>query len=352
MNKPINRQLRKRFPSYLLLIIFLISITSITIFGAHKTSGCYPILRTGVNSRALAMGGSYVAISNDYSSPYWNPAGITKAGQAYLGGMNLDRFGLGLNFNYISAGISLTSPPLNKYLGSFDLKTFPVEDFSAAGTYMGFASELQAVDAAGEKTNLITYRENLFIATAGIRLHHLGSIGFSVKNYRLRAPNCDASSGDATANGFGLDIGYQVEPRKNLVFGAAMFDIGDSTIEWVNTSTEPENAVPTRFSTGLAYTLPVEIPLASDPEPSEITVSGQYTTSQEMDKFSGGMECRVWLFSLRAGVIRRDECDFQLTAGAGVNTGLFTLDTAWLQNNSLKAENATDTAVLSIEFRF
>lgn len=352
MLKPTHRQLDKRLLIYLLIISFLVSTSSITALGAQQPSGCCPILRTGVNARALSMGGSYVAISNDYSSPYWNPAGITKTGRGYLGGMNLDRFGLGLNFNYISGGVSLTSLPLSKYLGDIDLQTSPIDDLSIAGTYLGFTSRLQGRDSTGEETNLITYRENLFMATAGINLGQLGSIGVSAKNYRVRAPNCGTKGGDATANGFGLDIGYQVEPRKNLLVGTAIFDIGNSTIGWSNTSTEPENTVPTRISTGVAYTLPVAMPLAPDADPSEITVSGQYTTSEKMGKFSGGIEYTLWLFSLRAGVVKRNDSDFQLTAGAGIDTGLFTLDTAWLQNTYLEAQNATDTAVLSIEFKF
>jgi len=35
-------------------------------------------LKIGVGSRATAMGGAFVAVSNDVSSLYWNPAGIAK----------------------------------------------------------------------------------------------------------------------------------------------------------------------------------------------------------------------------------------------------------------------------------
>ncbi len=48
----------------------------------------------GVGARAMAMGGAYVGVADDYSAVYWNPAGI--------GQMRRMEFNLGFNHNMVS----------------------------------------------------------------------------------------------------------------------------------------------------------------------------------------------------------------------------------------------------------
>lgn len=62
------------------LIIYLMLHTSL--FGGIKKSGTTSaqFLKIGVGARAIGMGGAYVALANDASSVYWNPAGLTQVG--------------------------------------------------------------------------------------------------------------------------------------------------------------------------------------------------------------------------------------------------------------------------------
>ncbi len=43
-----------------------------------------PFLQIGVGSRAIGMGGAFVATANDASAMYWNPAGLGKLNSAEL----------------------------------------------------------------------------------------------------------------------------------------------------------------------------------------------------------------------------------------------------------------------------
>lgn len=69
-----------------LLIIILIggmAITSHTnIFGDMKKTGTTvaQFLKIQVGARAIAMGGAFVALANDATSIYWNPAGLARVG--------------------------------------------------------------------------------------------------------------------------------------------------------------------------------------------------------------------------------------------------------------------------------
>jgi len=59
------------------LIIAIMLFISVSSYGFDKTgSSAAQFLKIGIGTRATAMGGSFVALANDVSSLYWNPAGI------------------------------------------------------------------------------------------------------------------------------------------------------------------------------------------------------------------------------------------------------------------------------------
>jgi len=59
------------------LSIAIMLFVSITSYGFDKTgSSAAQFLKIGIGTRATAMAGSFVALANDVSSLYWNPAGI------------------------------------------------------------------------------------------------------------------------------------------------------------------------------------------------------------------------------------------------------------------------------------
>ena len=75
---------------------------------------------TGFGARALAMGGAYTAIANDFSSVYWNPAGLAIIP---VGGMFAEGVGniLKNKITYLGASNDITDQ--NKRLGAIGLIT-------------------------------------------------------------------------------------------------------------------------------------------------------------------------------------------------------------------------------------
>jgi len=92
--------------TYLLLILFLSSLPVKT-FGA-KYAGEF--LALGVGARPLGMGGAFVAIVNDLTAGYWNPAGLMQVRKEGIAAMHAETFGQLLNHDYISYGRPLASP--------------------------------------------------------------------------------------------------------------------------------------------------------------------------------------------------------------------------------------------------
>jgi tetratricopeptide (TPR) repeat protein len=61
----------------LLAIALLVATFSLTALGAGNGAGLSPLFSHGAGGRALGMGGANVALANDASSVFWNPATLT-----------------------------------------------------------------------------------------------------------------------------------------------------------------------------------------------------------------------------------------------------------------------------------
>ena len=76
-----------RKKSILLSIFVLFSLLTSSMAGKIvKAKYAGEFLATGVGARALGMGGAFVAISNDVTAGYWNPAALAhiKIGRAHV----------------------------------------------------------------------------------------------------------------------------------------------------------------------------------------------------------------------------------------------------------------------------
>ncbi|MFB6214572.1 MAG: hypothetical protein ABEI54_01765 [Candidatus Bipolaricaulia bacterium] len=345
----INTLLKRGFILFLSLVFI-----SFSCFGATDAPvGSGAILRSGFGARALGMGGAFVAIADDYSASYWNPAGITRSSSLYLGGMHYDKYGLGLNLNYLSGGLSAFGSSAKGKSPLIPRFSVPLlERLSLAGTYVGFSTNVRTLGPGGSQIP-ITYSERSYLGTVGLRFPIVGSIGFSLKNYSYSAPNAGVDGKDASAHGIGFDIGLLSEPLEGLTFGAAAFDVTGTDIKWKDTPTEPTNIVPSRYLLGTAYIIDLSRFSVTDNVPGKFTLAGQYTFGSNIaNKIRTGLEYGFSIMSLRAGAVKPLDGPVKFTAGAGLKVTFITADIAWIQNRSLQGKNTSDTIVFSTEFEF
>ena len=329
---------------------FLLVLTSLAIIilsgypgvADDSSVGSGAILRSGFGARALGMGGAYVAIADDYSAPYWNPAGVTRGNSLYLGGMRYDKFGLGLNLNYLSGGLTFSGN--NSTGGSLlpSLNVPFVKGFSLAGTYLGFSTQVRTIGPGGSEP-LVNYGERSFMVTSGIEFPVVGTFGVTGKNYSFSAPGAGVDGSDASASGFGFDLGYLAEPLENLTLGLAAFDVTGTSVQWKNTPTEPTDRIQSRYSAGAAYRISLDNSVIPDLLAGALTVSGQYSLGSDIsNKIRMGLEYSASLFALRTGAVRPEGRKPYFTAGAGIQVQFLTADLAWVQNNTIEGENTTE----------
>ena len=90
-----------------LIIVLLLTISSSSLFAQNKYAGEF--LAIGVGGRPLGMGGAYVALVNDVTAGYWNPALLSKINYPQFSLMHDERFGNLVNYDYGSIGIPFGS---------------------------------------------------------------------------------------------------------------------------------------------------------------------------------------------------------------------------------------------------
>ncbi len=84
---------------YLISVLLLIfsSLTSAqTVIGKYAGE----FLALGVGGRALGMGGAHVALVNDVTAGYWNPAGLAHMNYPQAALMHEENFGSLVNYHY------------------------------------------------------------------------------------------------------------------------------------------------------------------------------------------------------------------------------------------------------------
>jgi hypothetical protein len=250
----------------LAVAVVIVALGSAALAGTH--SGAF--LRMGVGARALAMGGSYVAIANDATAGYWNPAGLALVEDVsielmYSHDISFDRSlnygGIAKNFDFGSLGFS--------YIG-------------------GGMNDLDEYDDGNNRIGTFDTREHAFIlsyatnALSFIRNCAPAYLGISFKGIMQ-----DMGDSDGSQFGLGADVGAMFSPVEMLTFGMAVQDIGSKILD-------PNDSIPYHIRLGVAAraldnALTVTAGAAKTRHIGDPTLQlgAEYWTEFSMDKYAG-----------------------------------------------------------------
>jgi len=236
-----------------------------------------PLLRTGVDARALGMGNAYVGLANDASAGYWNPAGLywmnegqTSLNTMYTAGLSYDRF-----HNYIGVAHRFQTMAL------------------AASWVNAGVRDVQGYDASGNPTTTSGEFDNVFIASMALGTDR-AAFGFSLKGY---TQNLFSES----RNGLGLDAGVQLKLTDMVMLGAAVQDIGGSL--------GPSNQLPVDWRVGAGIRPAEHFNIGLDVEKVNLN---------DHMMFHGGAEYGVKFGDDAMAMLRAGVNDSHFTAGLGV----------------------------------
>jgi hypothetical protein len=162
-------------------------------------------LQIGVGPRAMGMGGAFVAASDDASSLYWNPAGLSriKGGEAIA---THSEWLADVNFDYLGVG----------------LKVGGLGTFGASVTMLSVPDMLVRTEDRQEGTGeMFDAADMAFSLSYGRSVTDRFSVGATVKYIQQRVWH-------SSATGFAVDLGTQFRTDffGGLTIGAAIYNFG------------------------------------------------------------------------------------------------------------------------------
>jgi len=235
----------------------------------------------GTGARPLGMGGAFAAVSDDYNSALFNPAGLDRA----------ERNELAASYGSITGEVSRQSvsgvfPTMKS--GGFGLN-FDKLDLGS----------FERRDSSGNKIGQFERQETHLTFSYGKRLKNV-FIGGSLKYIDINLTDV------ARASGFSFDAGAIVELNKNISLGLALRDPQGIELE-DNRSVKQKIAEPA-LRAGIAVRTSRQLLLAADYEKSE----------ESGNSFSAGAELDVHGIIFRAGDTIHLDGGNLLSGGLGI----------------------------------
>jgi hypothetical protein len=308
--------------------------------GVAKYAGEF--LSLGVGGRALGLGGAYVALANDVTAGYWNPAGLVRISYPQFSLMHEERFGSLVNYDYGAVAF-----PLNHQttigLSVVRLGVDDIADTRNAG-----------VDINGN----LTYDPNQFSRVDPNLVTYFNAADWAVYLTYSRSQSSDFSyganvklirrtMGGTSATGIGFDVGAWYAATERLSLGANVQDITTTFLAW-NTGTN-ELISPT-VKVGAAYLIDAlggHFTPAADFDvrfENRRSASFAHVGAASVD-LHAGLEYQFRdLVALRVGYSEIK----QLTLGAGVHLPKLNIDYSFMKFN--QTDQLGDTHRISMTF--
>ena len=224
-----------------LIIVLLLTISSSNLFAQNKYAGEF--LAIGVGGRPLGMGGAYVALVNDVTAGYWNPALLSKINYPQFSLMHDERFGNLVNYDYGSIGIPFGS---NASLG-FSIIRMGIDDIAdTRNAWIDVNGNGIFDDGDRLDPDRITYfnaTDYAFYLTYAKKHSEQFSYGANLKVIRRNLA-------EESAWGLGFDLGVSYSPFDRFYLGANLQDLTTTYLSW--TTGKKELITPTA-KIGTAY---------------------------------------------------------------------------------------------------
>jgi len=323
----------KKFSIFIAMLL-IVAVAAPSVFAVSEAAVLFLLISP--NARAGGMGEAFVALADDASATYWNPAGLafqqgrqfTSLYSKWLPQFNLDDlyylFGaykqsieglgtIGANITYINLG----QQTITDETGPEPLGTFNSNEFAIALSYATLLT-----DNLGVGLNVRFISSNLSKVGAGVE------------------------KGDGQATGFSLDIGLLKKKLliDRLSFGLNISNIGSKITYVDNAQADP---LPTNFRAGFAYRLVDQefnrLTIVTDvnkllvnknDDGTSDSVLKAFTTAWSNNDYIFNVGAEYWyanLIALRAGYNYDDAGNVKyLTVGAGLRYAIYQFDFGYI----------------------
>ena len=289
---------------------------------ANKYAGEF--LTHGVGARALGMGSAFVAVADDVTAGYWNPAGVVDVNGRSVQLMHSETFGDVVNYDtgaYVhplnaDAALAVTVVRLA-------VDDIPFTDFESDEERIYYDASRISWESDSESAALVTYARR-----PSDRLRLGGSLKLIQKLI-----------GNYSCYGLGFDLGAMYDLTPSTTLGLNVQDATTTYLVW--DTQERERIMPT-VKLGVAYSRPVAsmdgvVTAAVDADvrfENRLLADEYHIGSVSADSHYGVEFVYRDMVGVRAGLAMG-----QLTAGAGLSLAGFTVDYAFGKHEYLDSSH-------------
>lgn len=300
----------------------MVLATALPAGSANKYAGEF--LTHGVGARALGMGSAFVAVADDVTAGYWNPAGVTDAQARSVQLMHAETFGDVVNYDtgaYVhpldgGAALAVTVVRLA-------VDDIPFTDFDEDEERIYYDEARITLESDSETAMLVSYGRRI-----SDRLRVGGNLKLITK-----------SIADFTCYGAGFDLGAKFDVWDGTTLGANIQDVTTTFLSW--DTKERELIMPTaKLGIAQRFDLPSMggvLILAADADFrfENRALADQYHAGSISADTHYGAE---FVYREKVGV-RGGLAMGQLTAGAGLSLAGFTVDYAFGKHEYLDSSH-------------
>ncbi len=298
----------------------------------------------GVGGRALGMGGAQVAVVNDVTSGYWNPAGLARLDYPQFSLMHEEHFGNLVNYNYAAVALPY-GDDMSFGLSVIRLAVDGIPDTRNAQIDLNTREQIYDLNHPNwgldySKITEFSNQDWAFYLTFSKRQTEKFYWGANVKVVRR-------DLAEFSATGIGFDVGAVYFPTKSLSLGANIMDVTTTLVAW---STGRNELITPTAKVGAAYRLQF---LGGTIIPA-LDFDVRFENRQFASTFNAGpvsVDVRTGLeydfknvIAVRGGYTDLN----QFTVGAGIKLPKLNIDYSYAVINDSKLERLPDTHRISL----
>ena len=332
------------FKTKKILLVSLLLVSQFTLAQTEVAKYAGEFISIGVGARALGMGSAQVAVVDDITSGYWNPAGLAKMNYPQIALMHDEQFGGLVNYNYgavaipygkdMSFGISAIRLSVD---GIPDTRNALI-DARTGDVIFDINNPNARIDP--DKVTEFSNTDWAFYGTFSKRQSDKFYWGANVKVI-------SRSIAEYSALGIGFDVGALYEPTENLYLGVNLMDITTTLVAWDGGRNE---LISPTAKLGVAYGIEF--------------LGGRFLPALDIDmrfenrQFASTFSVGPVSFDVRAGLeysfknlfmVRAGYTDVkQFTAGAGVKLPKLNIDYSYAQFSGSEEATLKATHRISI----
>lgn len=329
---------------HLPFVLLIAALFGQNIFAATRAKYAGEFMAIGVGGRALGLGGAYVALANDVTAGYWNPAGLSSLTYPQVSLMHDERFAGLVNYDYGSVAIptgSNTTIAISAIrLGVDNIPNTQNAGVDANGNPLPPDQWQNFVSIDPNRVTYFNAADWAFYFSYARRASESFSYGANVKLIRREL-------GDTSATGLGVDIAARYFLTEKIVVGANFQDVTTTLIAWNNGTNE---FISPTLKLGSAYFLDAFGGRFAPAVDVDVRFEGRKSASNaHLGKISFDFHSGLEFDYKNVFAVRTGYSDIgSLNVGAGIHLPKFDIDYSFVKFNS--ADQLGNTHRISLTF--